>query len=246
MTYKTEFPNFPAADMPAIPAGFADQSWRDDASPSFLHEAAGLVLWVNEADPAAREIPEAPRFQLWQCIDRDPVHGWQLTGGEVCLLASEDWKTMANAILHFEADMADEMEVGTPQKAARTIRMRLGLGTADDARLLLSEELRAAKPSPDFIGHLHAMIYPGQPETTDKLADEYDQWTAEHFNAKRGELAAEDLQAELAVTMREAPDGGRASNLPELYDWLSCFIIRWDAAQAREDFDSALAARGEC
>jgi hypothetical protein len=33
--YQTEFPHFPAADMPAIPEGFADTSWHNIASPSF-------------------------------------------------------------------------------------------------------------------------------------------------------------------------------------------------------------------
>lgn len=55
MSYQTEFPDFKPADMPAIPAGFADSSWHNDACPRFENEQLGLTLWVDYLDPAERE-----------------------------------------------------------------------------------------------------------------------------------------------------------------------------------------------
>lgn len=65
MTYRTEFPDFPAADMPEIPFGFDDMSWRNDACPRFDSEALGLTLWIDFKDPAQREIEHGgKRFTL--------------------------------------------------------------------------------------------------------------------------------------------------------------------------------------
>lgn len=54
MTYQTEFPDFPAADLPAIPAHWQDQSWHNDACPSW-QGPKGLRVYVDFADPALRE-----------------------------------------------------------------------------------------------------------------------------------------------------------------------------------------------
>ena len=64
--YKTEFPNF-ALDVP-IPAGFIDNSWHNDAMPNWIRELPDgrwVVLWIDFADPAKREIlPPSGRFIL--------------------------------------------------------------------------------------------------------------------------------------------------------------------------------------
>src|SRR5262245_52019198 len=54
-TFQTEFPDFPAAEMPAIPFGFYDTSWHNDTSPSFTSDQLGLLIWVDYLDPAKRE-----------------------------------------------------------------------------------------------------------------------------------------------------------------------------------------------
>src|SRR5215471_6706565 len=72
MTYKTEFPNFPDADMPAIPPGFVDGSWHNDACPSFHNEARGLQIYVDYADPAKREVEGMTRYTVLQ-IDSNSV-----------------------------------------------------------------------------------------------------------------------------------------------------------------------------
>lgn len=55
MSYATEFPDFPASDIPTdIPPDFMDSSWHNDECPSFTSDARGLTLWVNypDLDPA--------------------------------------------------------------------------------------------------------------------------------------------------------------------------------------------------
>ena len=53
--FSTEFPDFPAADFPAMPETFVDTSWRNDACPSITSDALGLTIWIDYADPAKRE-----------------------------------------------------------------------------------------------------------------------------------------------------------------------------------------------
>lgn len=64
MSYLTEFPDFDhaidAAHLTAL--GFEDTSWRNDVSPSFTRD--DLVIWVNYADPAAREFAESSAFEI--------------------------------------------------------------------------------------------------------------------------------------------------------------------------------------
>jgi len=63
MSWQTEFPDFPAADLPAIPPGFEDTSWHNDTCPSFTSDEAGLTIWVDYLAPASREYEGAyPRF----------------------------------------------------------------------------------------------------------------------------------------------------------------------------------------
>lgn len=65
MTYQIEFPDYPVADMPSIPAGFVDVSWHNDACLSFMNEERRLVIWCDFADPAMREYgDDHPRFSL--------------------------------------------------------------------------------------------------------------------------------------------------------------------------------------
>lgn len=60
MTYQTEFPDFPPADMPALPdgLGFVDTSWHNDACPSFTSDEVGLTIWVDFLDPAKSEFQD--------------------------------------------------------------------------------------------------------------------------------------------------------------------------------------------
>lgn len=62
MTHETDFPGF-AGDI-AIPAGFRDISFGNDATPTFACEALECCLAVDHPDPDEREYPDGQRFML--------------------------------------------------------------------------------------------------------------------------------------------------------------------------------------
>jgi hypothetical protein len=65
--FRKQFPDFPAEDMPAIPAGFVDASWHNDTCPCLVSDAAGLQIWVDYLDPTKREYEgKYPRFSVSQ------------------------------------------------------------------------------------------------------------------------------------------------------------------------------------
>jgi hypothetical protein len=55
MTYRTEFPEFPEADWPAMPEGFEDNSWHNDVCPSIINAPLRVAVFIDCADPKARE-----------------------------------------------------------------------------------------------------------------------------------------------------------------------------------------------
>lgn len=59
-----EFPDYPVASLPEIPAGFVASHWHNDACPSW--ERGDLKLFIDYPDHNAREIkdPLCPRFSL--------------------------------------------------------------------------------------------------------------------------------------------------------------------------------------
>lgn len=67
MTYKTEFPDFPDADIPPVflAAPWRDQSWHNDACPSFarpLGDGKEVHVYVDYVDESARDICGEGRF----------------------------------------------------------------------------------------------------------------------------------------------------------------------------------------
>lgn len=58
MTFQIEFPDYPLADMPTMPAGFVDTSWHNDTCPSFHNAALRLTIWIDYVDVEKREFPE--------------------------------------------------------------------------------------------------------------------------------------------------------------------------------------------
>lgn len=81
--YMIAFPDFPASDLPTIPAAFADTSWHNDVCPSFTSDVLGLTLWVDYAAAAKREHPDTPRFSV---TPQD--HGVEVSGES---FESDDW-----------------------------------------------------------------------------------------------------------------------------------------------------------
>ncbi len=108
MSYQKEFPDFDPATMPAIPRGFDDVSWHNDACPSFQNEASGLIIFIDYADKSLSELPSVPRFSLSEI---DPEEE-----GDTGIAASDDWSEIQAHILarafaaNIEADLtADEL-----------------------------------------------------------------------------------------------------------------------------------------
>lgn len=63
-----EFPDWtPPEDLPALP-GWSDDSWHNNVCPSMRRETGiedlVLYLWIDYADPSARELTETPRYVL--------------------------------------------------------------------------------------------------------------------------------------------------------------------------------------
>lgn len=92
MSIEKEFPDFPVADLPAIPAGFVDSSWHNDSCPSFTDEARRLMVYVDYADKEKREEPSAPRFSLRRldaegCVTDEPS-----------VIDTDDWNAVLLAI----------------------------------------------------------------------------------------------------------------------------------------------------
>jgi hypothetical protein len=118
-TWRTEFPDFPEADMPAIPADFADTSWHNNACPSFTSDAAELTLWIDYADVSMREHGPGHRFQLEPRRD-----GVEITGDG---FSSDDWA----AVLAFIDD--NRAEVTARKEIAKTERILLHFTVRDRA-----------------------------------------------------------------------------------------------------------------
>lgn len=92
------FPDFDVATLPALPDGFEDASFANDACPSFQHDDLGMILYVDYADAAQREHPEAPRFSL-HFMDWSP-NGWVVPEvyTEANSKASEDFAEIEEAV----------------------------------------------------------------------------------------------------------------------------------------------------
>lgn len=83
--YRIAFPDFPASDLPLLPEGFVDRSWRNDACPCFVDVEFGLELWIDFADVNKREFPDLKRFSLCSELGA-PIY------------ESDDWADMLDAI----------------------------------------------------------------------------------------------------------------------------------------------------
>lgn len=134
MTYATEFPDFPAAAMPAVPDGFADRSWRNEPCPCFIHEASGIVLWIDY--PANGELRDCARFVVQRCTNRSAEAGWQFDGGLIDVFQSDDWRAITASLSGFVSDpelaIAAAKAWGDPHALCAKWVKRLGLGFHPD------------------------------------------------------------------------------------------------------------------
>ncbi|CCD94659.1 hypothetical protein BRAO375_3660053 [Bradyrhizobium sp. ORS 375] len=84
-----EFPGYPADTLPALPAGFVDSSWRNDACPSFDNAALCLRIWCDHPDPSQREFPSNARF----CVSETLPNGESRD-----LVCSDDWQLVLDCV----------------------------------------------------------------------------------------------------------------------------------------------------
>lgn len=84
MTFREEFPTFNPDTLPAIPEGWTDNSWHNNACPSF-NTGRGHIVFVDFADPADRDNgPEIKRFS----VQVDP----EIANVDDPLLDTDDWQ----------------------------------------------------------------------------------------------------------------------------------------------------------
>jgi hypothetical protein len=96
--FPTEFKDFPAADMPAIPQGFEDTSWHNDRCPSLTSEELGLRIWIDYLDAQRRECRDlGNRFVLMPSDNEDSITD------TVC---THDWAVILEAIEEERAEIA--------------------------------------------------------------------------------------------------------------------------------------------
>lgn len=86
MSYRTEFPDFPESDMPALPEGFSDTSWHNDACPSY--ESPSFRIMIDYADPTQRALGTGSRFIVMETDDE--------SGNAV--LETDDWSEVLETI----------------------------------------------------------------------------------------------------------------------------------------------------
>lgn len=87
--YAMEFPDFPESDMVAIPEGFRDISWRNDACPNFMNDAGDLLIFVDYANPDNREYVNTKRFTLSSYDDAN---------GITPIIETDNWIELCNMI----------------------------------------------------------------------------------------------------------------------------------------------------
>lgn len=95
--FQSEFPDYDASRLPAIPAHWVDQSWRNDSCPSW--SVGPFMVYVDYADPAMREHFEGPRFSVLNNPDApngDPDHNESV-------LDSDDWDEVLACVAAGEA-----------------------------------------------------------------------------------------------------------------------------------------------
>jgi hypothetical protein len=87
--WQDEFPDFDAATMPEIPAGWIDVSWHNDSAPSF-NAGNGKIVSIDFADKDLREFAGGPRF----VVMADP----EIHDHNEPLFESDDWQAVLDFV----------------------------------------------------------------------------------------------------------------------------------------------------
>jgi hypothetical protein len=132
-TFRTEFPDFDPRTMPALPRGWEDRSWRNDACPWFFNRGARLALGIEYLEPDRRTSPGAPRFNLCRVgifSDGEPDLGGE---EQQLVLATDDWAAMLEAIAGQPGLDARRLAAEAFTLAIQQLQARLGVRTGDVA-----------------------------------------------------------------------------------------------------------------
>ena len=89
---STAFPDYPASDLPPIPAHWVDASWHNDACPSFM--VSGLQVFIDYADPDRREAGDV-RFHVMEAETARSI------------IATDDWQAVIDAVDDYVAEGID-------------------------------------------------------------------------------------------------------------------------------------------
>lgn len=86
----SEFPDYPAADLPAIPADWVDISWHNDACPSFEAPNGARVFVDYLASEMREHADQLPRF-VAMTPDTSEGNGEEIAAGD-------DWPAIVAAV----------------------------------------------------------------------------------------------------------------------------------------------------
>lgn len=152
------FPDYPAADMPALPEGWTDSTWRNDACPSYAAFDQGEIrvrIWIDYADDVAREVQGGARFVVthedWtRLADAQEVDSTVYEGDDWAA-AVDAANAMARALKiasAFSALVRRDLGDNLPEIAARNARpdYQGACATHDfaDANMIMAEAFESA------------------------------------------------------------------------------------------------------
>jgi len=107
--FHSVFTDYPLADIPPIPAGWRDVSWRNDACPCWEVSSQGETLYVfaDYADEDKRDYgPGVARFSI------TAVMGWD--GSRVTVFDTDNWDELI-AVLEMPrlpVSLSEDVEIG--------------------------------------------------------------------------------------------------------------------------------------
>lgn len=95
--WRKEFPSYPVEAMPAIPHGWIDASWHNDACPCFVVPHLCVAVWVDWPDKADREF-QGERF-IVNPFDPDKR---EFMVDAPYVLATDDWLRLLGWLVALE------------------------------------------------------------------------------------------------------------------------------------------------
>lgn len=130
MSYKTEFPDFDASTMPAIPSTWVDISWGNDACPSF-HTPEGLRVWIDYADSEMREFAG---FRFIVTVESETAESYDL-------IQTDDWSEVIRVTMeHAKQNLMDVLALALMETRPDLAQMSLDEWVAEHSESLSDAE----------------------------------------------------------------------------------------------------------